>query len=214
MAEGPRSSPTIPLPRGAAASGTAPPGTPAGRRSGSARPACGGPGARTSPGRRARGPAPDRADPGAPQAPVPSTRRRVPRQRGPLVFVLPSTVSSWCRPLKPDPASLPHEQPIGGAVGPAWPASGSSGCPDAPPARRARTAGRSRAARTPNSRAGRAPRENAPFGRDRRGAAFWRAERLWTRAPAARVGAPDPGRRRRPGGRPPAGRAASVPGHD
>ena len=26
--------------------------------------------------------------------------------------------------LEPDPAGLPHEQPIGGAVGPTWPASG------------------------------------------------------------------------------------------
>ena len=36
----------------------------------------------------------------------------------PLVLVLPSTVSSWCLPHAPDPARLPHEQPIGGAVGP------------------------------------------------------------------------------------------------
>ena len=35
----------------------------------------------------------------------------------PLVLVLPSTVSNWCLPHAPDPAGLPHEQPIGGLIG-------------------------------------------------------------------------------------------------
>ena len=116
--------------------------------------------------------------------------------------------------LEPDPAGLPHAAADWRRGRPGWRASGSSGCPDAPPARSGRTAGRRRAARTPSSRAGRAPRESAPSARDHRGAVFWRADRLSTRAPAARVGAPDPGRRCRPGGPPPAGRAASVPGQD
>ena len=74
--------------------------------------------------------------------------------------------------FEPNPAGLAQQQLVGGAVGAAGQGLDDEAVQMLVPARRARTAGRSRAARTPKSRAGCAPPGSAPSGRDHRGAGF------------------------------------------